>query len=83
MSDVAKVTFTGSVPTGSVIMRECAKDVRRVSLELGGKSAMMIFDDLDDEALIRAAEWLARTHCNVACNELLHHCCRRTRHAAG
>jgi acyl-CoA reductase-like NAD-dependent aldehyde dehydrogenase len=38
-------------------MRACADDIRKVSLELGGKSAMIIFDDLDDAALLRAVEW--------------------------
>ena len=54
---VAKVTFTGSVSTGAKIMSECAKDIRRISLELGGKSAMIVFDDLSDEELIKAVEW--------------------------
>jgi betaine-aldehyde dehydrogenase len=55
--DVAKITFTGSVATGSAIMSACAKDIRKISLELGGKSAMIVFDDLDEEAFARAVEW--------------------------
>jgi len=55
--DVSKITFTGSVATGSHIMSTCAKDIRKISLELGGKSAMILFDDLDDEAFARAVEW--------------------------
>ena len=61
------MTFTGSVPTGAAIMRECARDIRRVSLELGGKSPMVIFDDLDDEALMRAAEWCVRNRVWLLC----------------
>ena len=48
-------------------MRECARDIRRVSLELGGKSPMVIFDDLDDEALMRAAEWCVRNRVWLLC----------------
>ena len=51
---VDKISFTGSLNTGRVIMRECAKDVKPVSLELGGKSALVIFDDVDID---KAVEW--------------------------
>lgn len=43
--DVAKVTFTGSVPTGKAIIRAAADTLKRVSLELGGKSPNIVFDD--------------------------------------
>jgi len=43
--DVAKITFTGSDRTGAMIYSQAAKDVKRVSLELGGKSPNIIFDD--------------------------------------
>lgn len=43
--DINKMTFTGSVPTGSKIMEACAKDIKHVSLELGGKSPCIIFGD--------------------------------------
>jgi acyl-CoA reductase-like NAD-dependent aldehyde dehydrogenase len=54
---VSKVAFTGSVATGSAVMRAAAAGVTNVTLELGGKSAMIIFDDLSPEELARAAEW--------------------------
>ena len=44
---VAKVAFTGSVATGARIMGMCAPDVRAVSLELGGKSPVLVFPDAD------------------------------------
>ncbi|XP_002736595.1 4-trimethylaminobutyraldehyde dehydrogenase A-like [Saccoglossus kowalevskii] len=44
---VAKVSFTGSVPTGKKIMANCAEDVKHVTLELGGKSPLIIFPDCD------------------------------------
>jgi phenylacetaldehyde dehydrogenase len=43
--EVAKVTFTGSVATGKSIIRSAAETLKRVSLELGGKSPNIIFDD--------------------------------------
>ncbi|KAM9458655.1 4-trimethylaminobutyraldehyde dehydrogenase B isoform 1-T2 [Salvelinus alpinus] len=45
--DVAKVSFTGSVPTGKKIMEMCSKGVKQVTLELGGKSPLLIFEDSD------------------------------------
>ena len=52
---VDAVTFTGSVPTGSAIQAAAAARVKRVSLELGGKSASIIFPDADLEAAVAAA----------------------------
>jgi acyl-CoA reductase-like NAD-dependent aldehyde dehydrogenase len=49
---VDKVAFTGSTRTGSEIMRLCAEPVKRVSLELGGKSPNLVFADADlDDAV--------------------------------
>jgi betaine-aldehyde dehydrogenase len=45
--DVRKIAFTGSTEVGSEVMRNAAGDVKRVSLELGGKSASLIFADAD------------------------------------
>jgi acyl-CoA reductase-like NAD-dependent aldehyde dehydrogenase len=44
---VSKVSFTGSTEVGSGIMAKCADDITRVSLELGGKSASVVFADAD------------------------------------
>ena len=46
---VDKVAFTGSTATGSEIMRLCAEPVKRVSLELGGKSPNLVFADANLE----------------------------------
>src|SRR6201997_1237058 len=54
-ADVDKVTFTGSPGVGRGILRGAASNFKRVSLELGGKSANVIFDDADIEAASRAA----------------------------
>ncbi|WP_322052173.1 aldehyde dehydrogenase family protein [Paraburkholderia bannensis] len=49
---VAKVSFTGSTAAGQAVMRAAAERMQRVSLELGGKSALIVFDDADlDEAV--------------------------------
>lgn len=53
--DVAKICFTGSTPVGQRIMRGAADHVKRITLELGGKSANLIFDDADVAAAAAAA----------------------------
>lgn len=45
--DVAKISFTGSTATGRAIVRASAETFKRVTLELGGKSPMVILDDAD------------------------------------
>ncbi|MFE2869350.1 aldehyde dehydrogenase family protein [Embleya sp. NPDC059259] len=52
---VAKVVFTGSTAVGRDIMARCAAGVKRVTLELGGKSANIVFADADIEAAAAAA----------------------------
>ncbi|HEV7249458.1 MAG TPA: aldehyde dehydrogenase family protein [Shinella sp.] len=52
---VDKLAFTGSGPVGSKIMAAAARDIKRVSLELGGKSPFVVFDDADID---KAVEWI-------------------------
>jgi len=52
---VRKICFTGSTAVGQRIMRGAADQVKRITLELGGKSANVIFDDADLEAAAAAA----------------------------
>ncbi len=52
---VDKIAFTGSVEVGKEIMREAAPTLKRVSLELGGKSPNIIFADADIESATRGA----------------------------
>ncbi len=47
--DVAKVAFTGSTAVGREVMARASATVKRVTLELGGKSASVVFDDADIE----------------------------------
>ena len=53
--DVRKIGFTGSTAVGQRIMAGCADQVKRVTLELGGKSANVVFADADLEAAAAAA----------------------------
>ena len=53
--DVRKVAFTGSTAVGKRIMAGCADQVKRVTLELGGKSANIVFADADLEKAASAA----------------------------
>ena len=53
--DVAKVTFTGSTATGRRINELAARSLKKVSLELGGKSPNIIFDDADLDKAVKGA----------------------------
>ena len=53
--DVNMISFTGSTRAGALISQNAAKDFKRVSLELGGKGANIIFKDADAEAVERGA----------------------------
>ena len=55
--DVAKIGFTGSTEVGRGIMQAAAGTIKRVTLELGGKSANVIFEDADLEAAAAAAPY--------------------------
>jgi len=51
--DINMISFTGSTRAGALISQNAAKDFKRVSLELGGKGANIIFKDADPEAIAR------------------------------
>ena len=53
--DVDKIAFTGSTEVGKIIVRAAANDLKKVSLELGGKSPNIILDDADLESAIPSA----------------------------
>jgi betaine-aldehyde dehydrogenase len=52
---VAKISLTGSVPTGKRVMAAAAGTLKHVTMELGGKSALIVFDDADVEDAVSAA----------------------------
>ena len=55
--DVAKIAFTGSTEVGREVMRGAAGQIKRVTLELGGKSANVIFEDADLEQAAASAPY--------------------------
>ncbi|KGT89524.1 succinate-semialdehyde dehydrogenase [Erwinia typographi] len=52
---VRKISFTGSTPTGKLLMRQAADTVKKLSLELGGNAPFIVFDDADIPAAIAGA----------------------------
>jgi aldehyde dehydrogenase (NAD+) len=65
--DVAKISFTGSVGVGESIMRDGAATMKRVTLELGGKSPTILLDDAVLDKAIPAALVLAFMNSGQAC----------------
>src|ERR1700731_2456759 len=65
--DVAKISFTGSVAVGQSIMRDGATTMKRVTLELGGKSPTILLDDAALEQAIPAALVMAFMNSGQAC----------------
>ncbi len=64
---VGKVSFTGSSDIGSRIMAKCAANITRVSLELGGKSANVIFADADLDKAVAGAVGSVFANCGQDC----------------
>jgi len=54
--DINMISFTGSTRAGALISQNAAKDFKRISLELGGKGANIIFNDADPEAVARGVQ---------------------------
>jgi aldehyde dehydrogenase (NAD+) len=65
--DVAKISFTGSVAVGQSIMRDGAATMKRVTLELGGKSPTILLDDAALEQAVPSALVLAFMNSGQAC----------------
>ena len=74
---VAGITFTGSVETGRLIMRQAAEGIKPVVLELGGKNPMLVFPDADLERAVADAKEGVFGNCGQVCSSvsrlLLHH----------
>src|ERR1700726_3869933 len=62
-----KISFTGSVAVGESIMRDGAATMKRVTLELGGKSPTIVLDDANIEQAIPAALGMAFMNSGQAC----------------
>ncbi|MBL8669902.1 MAG: NADP-dependent succinate-semialdehyde dehydrogenase [Alphaproteobacteria bacterium] len=52
---VRKLTFTGSTSVGKILLAQCAKTVKKVSMELGGNAPFIVFDDADLDAAVDGA----------------------------
>jgi aldehyde dehydrogenase (NAD+) len=65
--DVAKISFTGSTAVGKGIVRAAADTLKRVTLELGGKSPVVILDDADFDAAVPLALMAGLTNSGQAC----------------
>ena len=61
--DINKVSFTGSTPTGKAIMKAASGTLKRVTIETGGKSPMIILNDADIDL---AVEW---AHLGIMSNQ--------------
>ncbi|GGJ73177.1 gamma-aminobutyraldehyde dehydrogenase [Streptomyces camponoticapitis] len=75
----AMVSITGSVRAGMQVAESASRDVKRVHLELGGKAPVVVFEDLDGEAIAKAVEDIsvagffnAGQDCTAACRVLVH-----------
>src|SRR5690242_11696949 len=55
--DVRLISFTGSTDTGRIIAEECARQNKIVSLEMGGKNAIIIMDDADIDNAVEGSIW--------------------------
>jgi betaine-aldehyde dehydrogenase len=64
---VRKISFTGSTEAGREVMRLAADGIKRVSLELGGKSACIVFEDANLEACLPSALWSALDNAGQDC----------------
>lgn len=64
---VDKISFTGSTATGRDILANAAAGIKRVSLELGGKSPQIVFADADLERVVESAAWAVYWNCGQDC----------------
>ncbi|KUI23193.1 aldehyde dehydrogenase [Mycobacterium sp. GA-2829] len=67
---VDKVSFTGSTAAGRAVAAVCAPDLKRVSLELGGKSAAIVLDDADPAAVAAGIRSASLANSGQICNAL-------------
>ncbi len=65
--DVDMITFTGSTPVGRKIMEAASHTVKRVFLELGGKSALVVLDDADVDLVAMVAAFTICSHAGQGC----------------
>jgi succinate-semialdehyde dehydrogenase / glutarate-semialdehyde dehydrogenase len=66
-SEIDKLGFTGSVPTGRRVMQACAENLTPVLLELGGKDATVVAEDADIDAAAQSIVWGSMWNSGQAC----------------
>lgn len=66
--DIAMVSFTGSTTAGIAVAQAAATSVKRVSQELGGKSPIIVTDDVDLASVIPDCVWLCMENSGQSCN---------------
>jgi acyl-CoA reductase-like NAD-dependent aldehyde dehydrogenase/alcohol dehydrogenase class IV len=64
---VDRIAFTGSTPVGKEILKNGAESLKRVSLELGGKSANIVLHDADIDLAVDGAVWASFLHSGQVC----------------
>lgn len=78
---VRLVTFTGSTETGKIVSTRCAQNLKRVSLEMGGKNAVIVMDDADIELAVEGILWSAfgtsGQRCTAASRIIAHRAIKR------
>jgi len=74
--DVRAISFTGSGEVGRLVAERCGQQLKRVSLELGGKNALVVLDDADLELAVDGAVWAAfgttGQRCTAASRMIVH-----------
>ena len=66
-ADVSLIAFTGSVETGKKVMAAAAESMKKVHLELGGKDAFIVCEDVDLEVAARGAVWASYLNSGQVC----------------
>jgi len=64
---IGKFTFTGSTAVGKILMAQCAKGVKNISLELGGNAPFIVFDDADIDAAVADCIGTKFRNCGQTC----------------
>jgi succinate-semialdehyde dehydrogenase/glutarate-semialdehyde dehydrogenase len=64
---IGKFTFTGSTAVGKMLMAQCAKGVKKLSLELGGNAPFIVFDDADIDAAVTDCMGTKFRNCGQTC----------------
>jgi len=71
--DIDKIAFTGSTEVGHIVMEACSKSMKRITMELGGKSPMVVFADCDLQRAVDSAHvglFLNQGQCCIASSRI-------------